>query len=139
MISHCYIPLNKHYLIPYPGEILFSELPYSGVLLPDQYSTHCHHCFRKYTALMPCRNIIVNYICTSFSNILLLFILRYIFLRRVELQSLNFWQKICPECFKGFIANVNLMKIHSTSFIDLFLFSRIELLQLLKSNMFLLN
>jgi len=37
------------------GEILFSELPYSGVLLPDQYSTHCHHCFRKYTALMPCR------------------------------------------------------------------------------------
>jgi len=37
------------------GEIMFSEEPYSAVLLPEQYSTHCHHCFTKYVALMPCR------------------------------------------------------------------------------------
>eukprot|EP00088_Acartia_fossae_P017124 TRINITY_DN19695_c0_g1_i4.p1 TRINITY_DN19695_c0_g1~~TRINITY_DN19695_c0_g1_i4.p1 ORF type:complete len:754 (+),score=176.17 TRINITY_DN19695_c0_g1_i4:39-2300(+) len=37
------------------GEILFSEPPYSAVLLPEQYSTHCHHCYAKYSAPMPCR------------------------------------------------------------------------------------
>ena len=29
------------------GEVIFSEEPYSSVLLPDQYSTHCNHCYRQ--------------------------------------------------------------------------------------------
>ncbi len=28
------------------GDVLFSELPYASVLLPDHYSSHCHHCVR---------------------------------------------------------------------------------------------
>merc|ERR1719259_161960 len=36
------------------GDILFSEVPYSSVLLPEHYSTHCHHCYRAYTAPIPC-------------------------------------------------------------------------------------
>jgi len=36
------------------GEVLFSELPYSSVLLPEHYSTHCHHCFKAYMAPIPC-------------------------------------------------------------------------------------
>ena len=26
------------------GDVLFSELPYASILLPEHYSTHCHHC-----------------------------------------------------------------------------------------------
>ena len=26
------------------GDVLFSELPYASVLLPEHYSSHCHHC-----------------------------------------------------------------------------------------------
>ena len=28
------------------GDVLFSEVPYSSVLLPEHYSTHCHHCYK---------------------------------------------------------------------------------------------
>jgi len=37
------------------GEVLFSETPYSSVLLPDQYSSHCHHCYRQLSAPVPCK------------------------------------------------------------------------------------
>jgi len=36
------------------GDVLFSEVPYSSVLLPEHYSTHCHHCYKAYTAPVPC-------------------------------------------------------------------------------------
>merc|ERR1719278_206461 len=36
------------------GSILFSELPYSSVLLPEHYSTHCHHCYERLIAPIPC-------------------------------------------------------------------------------------
>jgi len=36
------------------GDVLFSELPFSSVLLPEHYSTHCHHCYLAYTAPVPC-------------------------------------------------------------------------------------
>lgn len=26
------------------GDVLFSEMPYASVLLPEHYSSHCHHC-----------------------------------------------------------------------------------------------
>merc|ERR1719412_51768 len=36
------------------GSVLFSELPYSSVLLPEHYSTHCHHCYTTLIAPIPC-------------------------------------------------------------------------------------
>ena len=30
------------------GDVLFSELPYASILLPEHYSSHCHHCVSKY-------------------------------------------------------------------------------------------
>ena len=29
------------------GDVLFSELPYASILLPEHYSSHCHHCVSK--------------------------------------------------------------------------------------------
>lgn len=26
------------------GDVLFSEIPYASILLPEHYSSHCHHC-----------------------------------------------------------------------------------------------
>ena len=26
------------------GDVLFSEMPYASILLPEHYSSHCHHC-----------------------------------------------------------------------------------------------
>lgn len=30
------------------GDVLFSELPYASILLPEHYSTHCHHCVSRF-------------------------------------------------------------------------------------------
>jgi len=37
------------------GEVLFSESPYSCVLLPPHYSTHCNQCLVKLVAPIPCK------------------------------------------------------------------------------------
>jgi len=37
------------------GEIIFSETPYSWVLLPSFYSTHCSQCLAQLVAPVPCR------------------------------------------------------------------------------------
>ena len=37
------------------GEVLFSESPYSCVLLPPHYSTHCNQCLVQLLAPIPCR------------------------------------------------------------------------------------
>jgi len=37
-----------------PGEILLVEKPYSSILLPEYYSTHCQTCFQRVLAPMPC-------------------------------------------------------------------------------------
>jgi len=37
-----------------PGEILLIEKPYSSILLPEYYSTHCQTCAQKVLAPMPC-------------------------------------------------------------------------------------
>ena len=36
-----YVTANKKVKV---GDILFSELPYASILLPEHYSSHCHHC-----------------------------------------------------------------------------------------------
>jgi len=47
------------------GEVIFSEEPYSSVLLPDQYSTHCHHCYRRIEAPLPCKKCTQPRYCSS--------------------------------------------------------------------------
>eukprot|EP00095_Tigriopus_kingsejongensis_P007491 maker-scaffold580_size130538-snap-gene-0.31 protein:Tk07491 transcript:maker-scaffold580_size130538-snap-gene-0.31-mRNA-1 annotation:"set and mynd domain-containing protein 4-like" len=37
-----------------PGEILMVENPYSSILLPEFYSTHCQTCFHRTIAPIPC-------------------------------------------------------------------------------------
>ncbi|CAB4067992.1 unnamed protein product [Lepeophtheirus salmonis] len=37
-----------------PGEILISETPYSAILLPDYFNTHCQSCFQRVFATIPC-------------------------------------------------------------------------------------
>ncbi|GFY39882.1 SET and MYND domain-containing protein 4 [Trichonephila inaurata madagascariensis] len=36
------------------GDTLFVEEPYASVLLPVHYPTHCHHCYTKALAVVPC-------------------------------------------------------------------------------------
>jgi len=37
-----------------PGEVLLIEKPYSSILLPEYYSSHCQTCYQKVAAPMPC-------------------------------------------------------------------------------------
>ena len=37
-----------------PGEMLLVEKPYSSVLLPEFYSSHCQTCYQRVLAAMPC-------------------------------------------------------------------------------------
>eukprot|EP00092_Neocalanus_flemingeri_P020363 GFUD01022061.1.p1 GENE.GFUD01022061.1~~GFUD01022061.1.p1 ORF type:complete len:706 (-),score=132.76 GFUD01022061.1:307-2382(-) len=37
-----------------PGEILLIEKPYSSILLPEFYTTHCQTCYQRVSAPMPC-------------------------------------------------------------------------------------
>ena len=43
-----YVTANKKVKV---GDILFSELPYASILLPEHYSSHCHHCVSLYSSL----------------------------------------------------------------------------------------
>ncbi|XP_067144261.1 SET and MYND domain-containing protein 4-like [Centruroides vittatus] len=36
------------------GDTLFVEQPYASVLLPAHYNTHCHHCYLRFQAAVPC-------------------------------------------------------------------------------------
>ena len=36
------------------GDVLFSELPYASILLPEHYSSHCHHCVSKFFSMVFC-------------------------------------------------------------------------------------
>jgi hypothetical protein len=36
------------------GDVLYSEQPYSSVLLPEHYATHCHHCYKALLIAVPC-------------------------------------------------------------------------------------
>ena len=42
-----------------PGDVVLVERPFSAVLLPEQYQSHCHHCFVHLDTSFPC------YMCTS--------------------------------------------------------------------------
>ena len=41
-----YVIANKPVKV---GDVLFSELPYASILLPEHYSSHCHHCVSKFS------------------------------------------------------------------------------------------
>ena len=38
------------------GDVLFSELPYASILLPEHYSSHCHHCVSKFSMVFCFQN-----------------------------------------------------------------------------------
>lgn len=48
-----------------PGDVLIVERPYTSVLLPDHYSTHCHQCLTKTTAPLPCPHCPLVLYCTE--------------------------------------------------------------------------
>lgn len=37
-----------------PGEVVIVETPYSSILLPEYYSTHCQSCYQRISAPIPC-------------------------------------------------------------------------------------
>ena len=37
-----------------PGELLITEIPYSSILLPEYYNTHCQSCFHRVLSPIPC-------------------------------------------------------------------------------------
>jgi len=37
-----------------PGELLVTEIPYSSILLPEYYNSHCQSCFHRILAPIPC-------------------------------------------------------------------------------------
>ena len=63
-----YTPEQGRYLVANrdikPGEVILVEKPYASVLLPDRYSTHCHHCFSRCLAPVPCSNCPVARYCS---------------------------------------------------------------------------
>ena len=56
--------------------MLFSEMPYSSVLLSEHYATHCHHCYLPFIAPVPC------FKCTQ---------------PRYCSDQVNKWQKYCSN------------------------------------------
>ena len=48
-----YVIANKPVKV---GDVLFSELPYASILLPEHYSSHCHHCVSKYSMVFCFQN-----------------------------------------------------------------------------------
>ena len=44
----------KQITISFSGEILIIETPYSAILLPEYYATHCQSCFIRILAPIPC-------------------------------------------------------------------------------------
>jgi len=53
-----YHPVKGRYLVVDkdvgPGEVLLIEKPYSSILLPEYYTTHCQTCYQRVSAPMPC-------------------------------------------------------------------------------------
>ncbi|CAH1785327.1 unnamed protein product [Owenia fusiformis] len=47
------------------GDTLIVEKPFTAVLLPDHYDNHCHHCFVKLTAPLPCHQCIEVKYCSE--------------------------------------------------------------------------
>jgi hypothetical protein len=39
------------------GTVLFSEMPYSSVLLPEHSASHCHHCYKQFRVAVPCLKV----------------------------------------------------------------------------------
>ena len=37
-----------------PGEIIIVETPYSSILLPEYYQSHCQSCYMRVKAPIPC-------------------------------------------------------------------------------------
>ena len=37
-----------------PGELLITEIPYSSILLPEYFNTHCQSCFHRVLSPIPC-------------------------------------------------------------------------------------
>ena len=48
-----YVIANKPVKV---GDVLFSELPYASILLPEHYSSHCHHCVSKFSIVFCFQN-----------------------------------------------------------------------------------
>ena len=43
------------WLLPYfSGEILVTEIPYSSILLPEYYNSHCQSCYHRVLSPIPC-------------------------------------------------------------------------------------
>ena len=47
------------------GDTLIIEKPYASVLLPDQTPTHCHHCLKRVSAPVPCRQCTTVRYCSD--------------------------------------------------------------------------
>lgn len=43
------------------GTVLFSEMPYSSVLLPEHSASHCHHCYKQFRVAIPCLKVTFNF------------------------------------------------------------------------------
>ena len=54
--NHAYNELKSvSQIFPFfPGELLISEIPYSSILLPEYYNTHCQSCYHRVLAPIPC-------------------------------------------------------------------------------------
>ena len=48
-----YVIANKPVKV---GDVLFSELPYASILLPEHYSSHCHHCVSPFSKVFCFQN-----------------------------------------------------------------------------------
>nr|XP_018907929.1 PREDICTED: SET and MYND domain-containing protein 4 [Bemisia tabaci] len=49
----------------HPGDVLVVEEPYSSILLPDQYSSHCFECYKRNEALVPCLSCSLVMYCSE--------------------------------------------------------------------------
>ncbi len=48
------ISLQRMILIIFSGEMIITETPYTSVLLPEYFSTHCQLCYSRTIAPIPC-------------------------------------------------------------------------------------
>ena len=47
------------------GEVIMVDRPYASILLPDKYATHCHHCFNRTEAPLPCVQCTIVRFCSK--------------------------------------------------------------------------
>ena len=52
--SKLYTTWLKRLLYKLSGELLVTEIPYSSILLPEYYNSHCQSCFHRILAPIPC-------------------------------------------------------------------------------------